>query len=159
MLYIILKLIKLSFKLFQNKLYMMLSVGERTILRKRISEFIVKNPNTKNSQIINHFVQEGYAYRTVSVNINRVNKGQAIRDKKRTGRPNKLSSVQLKSLKSMAKDKIGTSSVCLAKKFTVHRTTIGRNLKKMGVSYHRRQKLQNTLLNLPKKPKRYVENW
>ena len=86
-------LFSLSFKLFQNKLYMMLSVGERTILRKRISEFIVKNPNTKNSQIINHFVQEGYAYRTVSVNINRVNKGQAIKDKKRTGRPNKLSSV------------------------------------------------------------------
>ena len=103
MLYIILNLIKLSFKLFQNKLYMMLSVGERTILRKRISEFIVKNPNTKNSQIINHFVQDGYAYRTVSVNIKRVNKGQAIRDKKRTGRPSKLLSVQLKSLKSKTK--------------------------------------------------------
>ena len=129
MLYIILNLIKLSFKLFQNKLYMMLSVGERTILRKRISEFIVKNPNTKNSQIINHFVQEGFAYRTVSVNIKRVNEGQAIRNKKRAGPPSKLSSVQLKSLKSMAKDKIGTSSVCLAKKIMVHRTTIGRNLK------------------------------
>ena len=158
MLYIILNLIKLSFKLFQNKLYIMYNV-ERTILKKRISEFIVKNSNTKNSQIINHFVQEGYAYRTVSVNIKRVNEGQAIRDKKRTGRPNKLSSVQLKSLKSMAKDKIGTSSVCLAKKCMVHRTTISKNLKKMGVSYHRRQKLQNTLLNLPKKPKRDVENW
>ena len=132
----------------------MLIVQERAILRKRISEYIVKNPNTKNAQIVNHFVQEGYARQTVSDNIKRVNEGRAIMDQKRTGRPPKLTKAQFKSLKRLAKDKIGTSSASLAKKFKVHRTTIGRNLKKMNLLYYRRQKIPKYTAESAKKAKK-----
>ena len=43
-----------------------LSVNEREYLRKLVKKYLKKNPNMKNSDIVNHFVNTGYARRTVN---------------------------------------------------------------------------------------------
>ena len=52
------------------KLSKMLSVKEREIVRKHSKNFIVKNPNVKKAEIVNHFTKQGIASRTIYNNIN-----------------------------------------------------------------------------------------
>ena len=81
--------------------------------------------------------------------------GSAFYDKNQIGRPCKLKSGQLKSLRSQAKVQIGISAARLANKIQVHRTIIGGNLKKMTVKYYRREKHLRTGIKPKKAIKRY----
>jgi transposase len=63
---------------------MRLNKTEREALRKMVKILI---PQMKKSEILNHFQKEGYPQRTIYNIINRFHNGDAIKDKKQTGRP------------------------------------------------------------------------
>ena len=62
---------------------MNLSVNERENLRKLFKKCYVKIHNMKNSDIVNNFVNIGYARRTVY----KIASANPIKDEKRIGRP------------------------------------------------------------------------
>ena len=57
------------------------------IFRKLLENFIVKNPQFKQCQVVDHFVREGIARRTVYNALNRRKNGQSILEVTRSGRP------------------------------------------------------------------------
>ena len=52
---------------------------EREFFRKRLENFFVKNPQIKQSEVVDHFVKEGIARKTVYNALNRRKNGQPIR--------------------------------------------------------------------------------
>lgn len=119
---------------------MVLNKANREALRRAMKNFFVKNPGCKKTEIVSHFVKQGIARRTIYNNINRLNNGQGIIEKRRTGRPSSLSKKKLKKLKRMAENKIGRSYRKLSSIFPVSKTQIRYNLRKMGVFYRKRMK-------------------
>ena len=65
---------------------MLLNAAERKSFLKRLEFFFVKNPNIKNSEIVNHFEKEGIARNTIYDNIKRFETGQSFSDRKPSGR-------------------------------------------------------------------------
>ena len=61
---------------------MRLNAVERESFRKRLEMFFVKNPNIKNSEIVNHFEKEGIARNTIYNKLKRLETGQSFSDKK-----------------------------------------------------------------------------
>ena len=66
---------------------MRLNAVERESFPKRLEIFFVKNPNIKNSEIVNHFENERIAQNTTYDNLKRLEAGQSFSDKKRFGCP------------------------------------------------------------------------
>ena len=66
---------------------MRLNVVEHESFQKRPEIFFVKNPNIKNSEIVNHFEKEGIAQNTIYNNLKRPETDQSFCDKKHTGHP------------------------------------------------------------------------
>ena len=66
---------------------MRLKKKEREFLRKLLENFIVKNPQFKQCQVVAHFAREGIARRTVYNALNRRKNGQSILEIARSGRP------------------------------------------------------------------------
>ena len=62
------------------------------IFRKLLENFIVKNPQFKQCQVVDHFVREGIARRTVYIALNRPKNGQSILEVTRSGRPSSWTS-------------------------------------------------------------------
>jgi hypothetical protein len=58
---------------------MCLKKSQREFFRKLCENFIVKNPHFKQSQVVDHFVSEGIARRTVYSALNRRKNGQPRR--------------------------------------------------------------------------------
>ena len=57
-------------------------------LFKYVSRFLCgKNPNIKNSEILNHFKKEGIARNTIYDNLKRLETGQSFSDKNPPGHP------------------------------------------------------------------------
>ena len=116
---------------------MKLSVVEREALRKRVKNMI---PHMKKSEIVHHFVKEGIARSTVYDTINRMHTMQSISDKKKTGRPSSWTASKKTRLKRLTNNRTGVSQRALGKKFAVHQTTVGRQFKKMAITYRKREK-------------------
>jgi hypothetical protein len=57
---------------------MRLKTLEREFFRKVLENFIVKNPQFKQCQVVDHFVREGIARRTVYNALNRRKNDQSI---------------------------------------------------------------------------------
>ena len=74
--------------LFKRYLFKIrLNAEERESFQKRLEIFFVKNPNIKNTKIVNHFEKEGIARNTIYDNLKRLETGQSFFNKKRSGRP------------------------------------------------------------------------
>jgi transposase len=119
---------------------MRLNKADREAFRKRLESFFVKNPELKKSKIVEHFVKEGIAEKTVYNNIDRLQNHQPIQDKKRTGRPSTWTTKDKAKLKRLVNNRKGVSQRKLSKKFAKKHRTIGRQLKKMKICYRKREK-------------------
>ena len=64
-----------------------LSIKEREALRKRVEEFIVKNPKAGSSVIVKHFMAEVFKRSTIYNAINRLRTTSPIEYRPRPGRP------------------------------------------------------------------------
>ena len=59
--------------LFKTHLFKIrFNAAERESFRKRFETFCVKNPNIKNSEIVNHFEKDGIAQNTIYDNLKRL---------------------------------------------------------------------------------------
>ena len=87
----------------------MVSVKEREIIRKHIKNFTVKNPNGKRDEIVNHFLKQGIARRTIYNYINKLRTPQPKKDSKRIGRPTSWTSTKSQQLKRLVNSRIGVS--------------------------------------------------
>ena len=114
-----------------------LSVTERENFRKAVKNMI--SQMTK-SDLVAHFTKQGIARSTIYNTINRIQNEGPIQDNKRTGRPTTWTTAAKKKLKRLTNNRTGVSQRRLARKFGVHRRTVGRQLEKMGISYRKREK-------------------
>ena len=116
---------------------MRLNIAEREAFRKRLQYVL---PHMKKSEIVQHFVKQGIARTTVYDNIKRLQTKQQIEDKTRTGRPSIWTADKKARLKRLTNNRTGVSQSGLGQKFGVHRTTVGRQLARMGIPYRKREK-------------------
>jgi transposase len=116
---------------------MRLNKTEREALRKMVKIVI---PQMKKSEIVNHFQKEGYPRRTIYSTINRMQNEDSIEDKKKTGRPTSWTSTRKNQLKELTNNRKGVSQRRLGRKFNVSHVTICRQLSKMNISCHTRDK-------------------
>jgi hypothetical protein len=119
---------------------MVISYKEREILRKNVKIFFGKNPSAKQSNIVQHFMKEGYARSTIYNAIDRLPIESSLQDAKRTGRKGTWTSTRTAKLEKLANNKKGTSSRKLGQVFEVDQSTIVRKLANMGLNYHKREK-------------------
>lgn len=133
---------------------MTISFKEREILRKNIQNMIVKNEDIKDSQIVNHFSQEGYARRTIYNNIKRIRQRKPIKQKNIGYKSKKWTALKSAKLKKAANNRVGISLRKLGRKFSVHHTTIHRKLKKVSINYQKRIKTPKYTEETAKKSKK-----
>ena len=88
---------------------MRLKKQEREFFRKLLENFIVKNPQFKQRQVVDHFVREGIARRTVYNALNRHKNGQSILEVTRSGRPSSWTSSMKVKLKRLVNHRKGVS--------------------------------------------------
>lgn len=119
---------------------MHLSVAEREFFRKAVKNFIVKNPSSTKSDIVKHFVQEGYAQSTVYDTLNKLTTSSPIKDKTRTGRPSSWTAAKKTKLKRLTNNRKGVSQQKLANKFNVTQQDISYQLSKMKIECRKREK-------------------
>lgn len=119
---------------------MPLSVSEREFFRKRVQDFIGKNPTFSKAEIVNHFVLEGVARRTMYSVLDKLGTSSSIKERKRTGRPSSWTSDRKKRLKRLTNNRCNVSQNDLAPKFNVNQSTICRQLAKMKITYRKREK-------------------
>lgn len=120
-----------------------LTIAERVNFRKQVKMFILLNPTAQKVEVVSHFVKEGFAKSTVYATVDRLNIDPSINstnDKKRTGRPSKLTKRQIGNMKHTARNRLGVTQRKLARKFKVSQPTICRNLAKAGLKYRKRIK-------------------
>ena len=110
---------------------------KRICLRERI--YLQLGQMTK-SDVVKHFEMENISRSTIYSIINRYKKGLLVEDLPRKGRPSKLSRNNLITLKNSAKNQLGVSQRKLANKFSVSKTCIQQNLKRLNLKYHKRLK-------------------
>ena len=104
---------------------MRLKKQEREFFRKVLENFIVKNPQFKQCQEVDHFVREGIARRTVYNALIRRKNGQSILEVTRSGRPSSWTSSMKLKLKRLVNHRKGVSQRKLGYKFNKHHKTIG----------------------------------
>ena len=92
------------------------------------------------SAIVAHFQAEGFSRRTIYATINRLQAGQPIKDKKRTGRPSSWNASRASKLKRLVNNRTGISQRGLGRQFSVNHSTISRQLARMSISYRKREK-------------------
>ena len=114
-----------------------LSGTERESFRKTVKNMISQ---MKKSDLVAHFTKQGIARSTIYTTINRIQSGEPIKDKKRTGRPTTWTAAKKKKLKRLTNNRTGMSQKRLGRKFAVHQTTVGRQLTKMCILYRKREK-------------------
>ena len=93
------------------------------------------------SEIVNHFQNEGYPRRTIYNAINRMQFGEIINDKKKTGRPASWTLARKNQLKRLANNRKGVSQRRLGRKLGVSHVTICRQLSKMNISCYKQEKM------------------
>ena len=90
--------------------------------------------------MVDHFVREGIARRTVYNALNRRKNGQSILEVTRSGRPSSWTSSMKVKLKRLVNHRKGVSQRKLGNKFNKHHMTIGRQIKKLGIEDYAREK-------------------
>ena len=90
--------------------------------------------------MVDHFVREGIARRTVYNALNRRKNGQSILEVTRSGRPSSWTSSMKVKLKRLVNHRKGVSQRKLGNKFNKHHMTIGRQIKKLGIEDYSREK-------------------
>ena len=95
---------------------MRLNKAEREHIRKRVKIVI---PQMKKSEILNHFLKEGYLRSTIYSTINRLQNEKSIEDKNKTGRPTSWTSTRKNKLKRLTNNRKGVSQRRLGRKFKV----------------------------------------
>ena len=88
---------------------------KREFFRKLLENFIVKNPQF--NQVVDQFVREGIARRTVYYALNRRKNGQSILEVTRSGRPSQWTSSMKIKLKRLVNNRKGVSQRKLGNKF------------------------------------------
>ena len=119
---------------------MRLSFRDRENLQNSVEKLIVKNPNSNKRFIVNYFMKQGYAERTIYNMLNRISDGKASNQSHVSNVSKIWTPKRNYQLKRLAKNKVGVSSSKLSRKFSVHRSTINRQLIKLGISYRKRVK-------------------
>ncbi len=76
-----------------------LTIVERECFRKAVKNYIVKNPNKKTKDIVEHFVQAGAVKSTVYNTLAKLAMPCPIQDKKRTDRPSSWTVAKKQKLK------------------------------------------------------------
>ena len=94
----------------------------------------------KNPQVVDHFVREGIVHCTVYNALNRRKNDQSILEVTRSGRPSSWTSSIKVKLKRLVNHRKGVSQRKLGNKFNKHHMTIGRQIKKLGIEDHAREK-------------------
>lgn len=105
-------------------------------IRRRVFDLVGRMSKI---DIVKHFQHENIPRSTIYSIIKRFENGLPVEDKPRKGRPCKLNKQQQRKLKDCTQDRVGVSQRKLARKFDVSRSCIRRNLKKMGLKYHKRR--------------------
>ena len=90
--------------------------------------------------MVDHFVREGIARRTIYNALNRRKNGQSILEVTRFGRPSSWTSSMKVKLKRLVNHRKGVSQRKLGNKFNKHHMTIGRQIKKLGIEDYAREK-------------------
>jgi transposase len=114
--------------------------SEREHLAKRIVQHYVNISNRQKKITVNHFAQEQVPRRTIYDIIKKFEEFGIVGDRPRSGPPKKLSTQQLTQLKRLTDQKTGISLRGLAPKFDVNFSTIGRNLKAIGIMYRKKKR-------------------
>ena len=65
----------------------MLNGEEQRALQKIVKNYFVKNPNSKKSEVVKHFLHERIARSTIYRYVDRELKDQALRENKNNSRP------------------------------------------------------------------------
>ena len=90
--------------------------------------------------IVKHFRMENIPRSTIYSIIKRCENGLPIEDKSRTGRAAKMHHEQQQKLKKCAENRVGVGQRKLEMKFSVSRSCVRRNIEKVGLRYHKRQR-------------------
>ena len=88
---------------------MRLEKKEKEFFRKLLENFIVKNPQFKQCQVVDRFVRVGIARRTVYNALNRSKNGQSILEGTRSARPSSWTSSMKVKLKRLVNHRKGVS--------------------------------------------------
>lgn len=118
----------------------MLTAQYSKSLTRAIENFRVQNPNKKKSEVVNHFLQEGFARQTIYDHINRLDNPQRKKKGRGRERPPTFTAAKQKKLKRLAKNRVGVSCRKLAPVLSTSKSTISYHLKKMSLSFRKRQK-------------------
>ena len=89
---------------------------------------------------MNFVKKEGYTRQTIYDNINRMQLGGTINDKKKTGRPTSWTPARKNQLKRLTNNRKRVSQRRLGRKLGVSHMTICSQLSKMNISCYRREK-------------------
>ena len=112
--------------LFKTDLFKMsLNAAERESFRKHLEISFVINPNIKNSEIVNHFENEGIAQTTIYNNLKRLVAGQSFSDKKRFGCPTSWTREKKAKIKRFVNNQKGFNQRKLGIKLGINQSTIG----------------------------------
>jgi arginine repressor len=135
---------------------MRLTVVGRENLRQAVKNIFVKNPNSTKSDIVKHFVKQGYARSTIFKTINRLSTSSSTKNKTRTGRPSLWTATKRKVLKRLTNNRKGVSQRKIARKFDVTQANISKQLSKMKIECRKREK---TPKYTEKQQENARENW
>lgn len=116
------------------------TVAEREAFRLVVQKFMRKNKHLKRSEIIRHFVQLGEARSTMYSVLNKLTLDRSVKERARTGRPSTWTIKRRYQLKRLTNNRCDVSQRKLASKFDVDKSTICRQLKKMSISFRKREK-------------------
>jgi hypothetical protein len=133
---------------------MYLNFQEREVLRKSVQNFIVKNQEAGDAEIVNHYLKEGFVRSTIYRTIKRIRDGKPVKQSHLGKKSNIWTPRKTSQLKRLAKNKIGSSLAKMAQKFSVNRSTIKRKLDKESLSYKKRQKTPKYSVDQAKKSKK-----
>lgn len=119
---------------------MVSSVAEREAFRKVVQNFICKNQHLSKANIVKHFVHLGHPRSTMYSVVNKLTETSSTTEKKRTGRPSTWTPNKRRRLKRLCNNRFDTSQRKLAAKFDVSVQTICNQLRKMNITYRKREK-------------------
>ncbi|CAF4216456.1 unnamed protein product, partial [Rotaria sordida] len=124
-------------------------------LPKRVFSMLGRQNNLKKSDIVKHFMQEGFKRSTIYNIIKRYEIDLPVEDHPRSGHPTHFDKKNLKRLQYATENRVEVSQRKLARKFDVAQSTIHYKLKKIDLKYYKRQKAPKyTKKQLEKIPKK-----
>lgn len=114
--------------------------GERESLNQRIVQFYLGVAKGQKNVVIEHFMKEKVARRTIYNVLKKYEDTKDVTDKHRSGRPKKLCRGSMTRLKRLVNHKTGVSLRRLGSKFGVSHETIRKCLKEMNINYFKKKR-------------------